>query len=170
MVYIAWWAVYHSAVSEKLISFLHTSWGESWIRKCESAQFAPVQLGRLLSCTWTRSRVPPSHIYVVWKEPIKKVEFYYLTRSCGGPVPRRAVWCHGGQKLHWQGILLLEQQINFKFESPTSFGSVTNIIIIQAGCQRWRRKKENAQEQHLDQSATKDQKSALFIADDLKIF
>ena len=37
MVYIAWWAVYHSAVSEKLISFLHTSWGESWIRKCESA-------------------------------------------------------------------------------------------------------------------------------------
>ena len=160
MVYIAWWAVYHSAVSEKLISFLHTGWGESWKRKCESAQFAPVQHSRLLSCTWTRSRVPPSHIYVVWKEPIKKVELVDQILRWSRTAPSDVV--------SWRVKPALTR--NSASESPTSFGSVTNIIIIQAGCQRWRRKKENAQEQHLDQSATKDQKSALFIADVLKIF
>ena len=107
-------------------------------------------------------------IYVVSKGPIKKNRIVLLDQI--PQLPRRAVWCLEGWKLPRRVILLLEEQINFKFELPTSFGSVTNIIIIQAGCQRWRRKKENAQEQHLVQSATKDQKSALFIAEDLKIF
>ena len=131
MVYIAWLVVsFILRFSKKLISFLHSCGVKGESENVNPRLFSLVS-SNLFHDEPALSSLP--HNLRRFKGAIKKNRIVLLDQI--PQLPRRAVWCHEGLKLPRRVILLLEQQINFKFESPTSFGSVTNIIIVQAGCQ-----------------------------------